>query len=137
MQKKPSLTKDLAGNVAGLWNLLLSCIKDTKVDCTYVFIDQIDGLMERTNTTAEEGEVVLQGLNALVQDNTKLVKILLTASLAVDGASPSEGQAALMVPGRKNSLATVQNELALVPHKLIEIQQRRYKAISFTEIRAD
>lgn len=132
MQKKTSLTRDC--DVAGLWHLFLSCIKDTKADCIFIFIDQIDGLMERADTDTEEGKVVLQGLNALVQDNTKLVKIMLIASLAMDRASPSEGQAALMIPRRKNSLAIVQNELALVPHKLIEIQQRRCKAVSFTEI---
>lgn len=133
-QRKSSLTRDLAGNVAGLWHLFLSCIKDIKVDCTFIFIDQIDGFIEKADSDREEEKVVLQGLNSLVQDNTKLVKILLTASLAVDRASPSEGQAAMMIPRRKNSLATVHNELALVPHKLIEIQHRRCKAVSFAEI---
>ena len=134
MQKKASLTPNLAANVAGLWHLFLSCVKDAKVDCTFIFIDEIDRLRERADTDTEEQQVVLQGLNALVQDNNKLVKILLTASLAVDRASPSEGQTALMVPRRKNSIAAVQNELALVPHKLIEIQQRRCKTVSFTEL---
>ncbi|KAL8794974.1 MAG: hypothetical protein Q9195_002556 [Heterodermia aff. obscurata] len=134
MQRKTSLTRNLAGNVAALWHLFLSCIKDTKVDCIFIFIDQIDGLMGTADTDTEEGGVVLKGLNALVQDNTKLVKVLLTASLAVDRVSPSEGRAALMIPRRKNSLAAVENELALVPHKLIEIQQRRCKAVSFTEL---
>ena len=129
MQRKTSLTRDLAGNVTGLWNLFLSCVRDIEVDCTFIFIDQIDGLMKSPDTDTEEGEVVLQGLNALVRDKTKLVKILLTASLAVDRASPSQGQDALVIARRKSSLEAVQNELALVPHKLIEIQQRRCKAI--------
>lgn len=133
-QRKTSLTPNVAGNVASLWHLFLSCIEDAKVDCTFIFVDQIDRLRERAETDAEQRDVVLQGLNALVQDNTKLVKILLTASLAADRASPSEGQAALMVPRCKNSLAAVQNELALVPHKLIEIQQRRCNTVSFTEL---
>ena len=132
-QRKTSLTRHLAADVAGLWQLFLSCIEGAKVDCILIFIDQIDAVMERVETETEERKLVLQGLNALVQDNTMLVKILISASLAVDRASPSEGQATLMVPGRKISLATVQKELALIPHKLIEIQQRRCQAVSFTE----
>ena len=134
MQRKTYLTRDLAGNVAGLWHIFLSCINDAKVDCTFIFIDQIEELKKTPDGDTEEGKLILQGLNALVEDNTNLVKVLLTASLAVDSGSPAEGEAALMIPRRKSSLATVQNELPLVPHKLIEIQQRRCKAVSFTEI---
>lgn len=119
--RKASLTRKLSSDIAALWGLFLDCLKDVNADCTFIVIDNIDVLGKEADIDAEDGKLVVERLNALVQDETKLVKILLTASLAADQASPSVGRAALTTPRRKGSLAIVQDELALVPHKLVEI----------------
>ena len=133
-RKKTSLTRKLASDVAALWGLFLDCLQDVNADCTFIVIDNIDVLGKEANIDAEDGKLVVERLNALVQDETKLVKILLTASLAADQASPLDGHAALTIPRRKGSLAIVQDELALVPHKMVEIQQKRCKTVSFAEV---
>ena len=133
-RKKASLTRELSSDVAALWGLFLDCLQDVNAHCTFIVIDNIDVLGNEADVDAEDGRLVIERLNALVQDETKLVKILLTASLAVDRTSSLEGHAALTVPQRKGSLAIVQDELALVPHKMFEIQQKRFMTISFAEL---
>ena len=133
-RKKPSLTRELSSDVASLWELFLDCLQDVSADCTFIVIDNIDVLGKEASIDAEDGKLVVERLNVLVQDETKLVKILLTASLAADQASSLDGHTALTIPRRKSSLAIVQDELALVPHKLVEIQQKRCKNVSFGEL---
>ena len=77
---------------------------------------------------------LIQKFNALVQKTTKLVKFLLTASFAKTWISGFDGQVALTHCRRKAFLAIVQDELALVPQKLIVIHERRCKTISFPEM---
>ena len=133
-RRKASLTRKLSSDIAALWGLFLDCLRDVSADCTFIVIDNIDVLGKEADIDAEDGKIVVERLNALVQDETKLVKILLTASLAAEQASPLDGHAALTIPRRKSSLAIVQDELALVPHKMFEIQQKRCKTVSFAEL---
>ena len=133
-RKKASITRKLTSDIAALWELFLDCLEDVNADCTFIVIDSIDILGKEAGIDAEDGKLVVERLNALVQDETKLVKILLTASLAADQASSLDGHAALTSLRRKGSLAIVQDELALVPHKMIKIQQKRCKTVSFAEL---
>ena len=132
--KKASLTRKLSSDITALWGLFLDCLQNVNADCTFIVIDNIDVLGKEADIDAEDGKLVVERLNALVQDESKLVKILLTANLAADQASPLDGHAALTIPRRKGSLAIVQDELALVPHKMVEIQQKRCKTVSFAEL---
>ena len=133
-RKRSSLTKEATGTVTTLWALFLDCLTEVSADCTFIIIENIDVLRETANSNVNEGKFIVQQLHTLVQDSTKLVKILLLASLARDQVSPSEGRSALMLTQRKESMSILQNELALVPHKLINIQQKRCKSITFAEI---
>lgn len=133
-RKKASLTRKLSSDIAALWGLFIDCLQDVNADCTFIVIDNIDILGKEAHIDAEDGKLVIERLNALVQDETKLVKILLTASLAADQASPLNGHAALTIPRRRGSLAIMQDELALIPHKMLEIQEKRCKTISFAEV---
>lgn len=92
-------------------------------DSTFIVVDNIDVLGKESKADADEGEFVLQKLNSLVQDGTKLVKILLTVNLAGDQASFPDDRVALIIPQRVGPLGVAQDELALVPHKLSEFQQ--------------
>ena len=103
-----------------LWDLFLDCLEDVGADNTFVVVDNIDVLGKETKADADEGEFVLQKLNSLVQDGTKLVKILLTTNLAGDQTSFPDDRVALVIPQRVSPLRVAQDELALVPHKLSE-----------------
>ena len=133
-RKKALITRKLTSDIVALWGLFLDCLQDVNAHCTFIVIDNIDVLGKEAGIDAEDGRLVIERLNALVQDETKLVKILLTASLTADQASPSDGRAALTMPRRKGSLAIVQDELALIPHKMVEIQEKRCKTVSFAEL---
>lgn len=133
-RRKALLTRETTSVVTKLWDLFLDCLAEINADCTFIIIENIDVLRKAANLNVDEGKLIIQRLHALVQDSTKLVKILLIASLARDQASPLEGRSALMKTQRGESMSILQNELALVPHKLIEIQQKRCKRITFAEI---
>ena len=133
-RRKTSLTREGASNVSVLWDIFVTCLEDVDADCTFIVIDNIDMLGTASSIDRDDGSIVIHKLNVLVEDQTKLVKVLLTASLARDHTSSSAGRAALTMPRRRESLNILQDGLALVPYKLIEIQQGRCKAISFSEI---
>lgn len=133
-RKKASLTREATNTVTKLWDLFLDCLAEVNADCTFIIIENIDVHRKAANSNVDEGKFIIQRLDALVQDSTKLIKILLIASLARDQVSPSEGRSALMKMQRRESMSILQTELALVPHKLIEIQQKRCKRITFAEI---
>lgn len=121
--------------MTALWNLFLNCLEEANAHCTFIIIDDIDALrIGVSHELSEEVKQLIQKLDALVQDRTKLVKILLTASLAKDPISASDGQAALTHSRQRTSSAIVENKLALVPHNLIEIHERRCKTIPFAEM---
>ena len=120
--------------MAALWDFFLCCLRDVKAQCTFIIIDNIDILGREASIDVEDGRLVIERLNGLVQDETMLVKVLLTASLVADEAPSADGHAALIHPQRKGSLAIVQDELPLVQHKMIEIHQKRCKAVSFAEL---
>ena len=133
-RRRDSLTREGTSSVVALWDLFLTCLDDVDAQCTFIIIENVDLLRNNDMSGVEEGDFVIQKLDALIQENRRLTKILLTATLARDQTSSSEGRAALTAPRRRESLDIVQDELALVPHKLIEIQQRRCEAVSFAEI---
>lgn len=97
-QKKASLTRELSIDVAALWDLFLECLQDANAQCVFIIIDNIDVLGKEAGIDVADGRLVIEKLNALVQDETKLFKILLTAGLAADQAASSNGQAALTIP---------------------------------------
>ena len=134
-QKRELLTRERTANFNALWSLFHECLAEVNAHCTFIIIDGIDALKGRaSDDVIEEGNLLVEKLTALVKDEKILVKILLTASLANDQISSSDDLAALMLPRQMASLARLQDELPLVPHKLSEIHERRCKAVSFPEI---
>ena len=133
-RQKQSLTREATGTVATLWNVFIDCLKEVNADCTFIIIENIDVLKEAANSDVDEENFIVRQLHDLVQDSKKLIKILLIASLARDHLSSSEGRSALMLTQRRVSTNILQDEVALVPHRLIEIQQKRCKGITFAEI---
>jgi hypothetical protein len=71
-----------------------------------------------------------------------MIKVLLTAALAQEVQASAQGKSALIAyqsasqlgPRRSLSLDIMQNSFALVPHKLVEIQEKRAKSIKFAEL---
>lgn len=133
-RKKQSLTREATSTVTTLWDLFLDSLTEVNADCTFIIIENIDVLKEAANSDVDEENFIVQQLHNLVQDSTKLIKIMLIASLARDHLSSSEGRSALMLTQRRVSTNILQDEVALVPHRLIEIQQKRCKSITFAEI---
>lgn len=134
-RKRELLTRERIANFSALWSLFLECLGEVDAHCTFIIIDGIDALKVRaSDDTTEEGNPLVEKLSALVENKKKLVKILLTASLAKDQVSSSHDLAASMLPRQMASLAVVQDESTLVPHRLSEIHERRCKTISFAEL---
>ena len=132
--KKSALTREATNSLTTLWELLLDCLAEVNADCTFIIIENIDVLKEGPSSNVDEGKFILHHLHALVQDPTKLIKILLVASLARDQASSSQGRSALTLTQRRESMGIFQDEPPLVTHKLIEIQQKTCKSVRFDEI---
>ena len=134
-RRRASLTRECTSDVTALWSLFLECLDEANPPCTFIIIDGIDALKTgASQDLIQEENLLVSRLNSLVNDQTKLVKILLTASLAKDKASSSAGRDALILSRQTTSLKIVQDELALVPHKLNEIHERRCKTVSFAEL---
>jgi hypothetical protein len=135
---------DSASNIYFLWSIFAKALKETKAQCTFIIIDSIDFLVsEVTYDGIEERDIVLRELSALVNDFDLLIKVLLTASLCPKPTSACADSASAMQPvfsalqprpGRTLSTDILQNQLALVPHKLAEIQERRCRSIQFAEL---
>lgn len=142
--KAPLLTRERVGDIHKLWSLFVECLREVQVECIFVVIDSIDYLDAKgsTSATKNDGAIVLKQLNDLVEDSTIMIKVLLTAALAQEVEASAEGKSALIAyqpatqlgPQRKLSLDIMQNDFALVPHKLVEIQEKRAKTVKFAEL---
>ena len=139
----PSITRNQTDDIMKLWTLFLECVRGVRADCTFIIIDGIDYLQDaNTPEGFSERELVLQNLDALVKDRVMLIKILLTSSLTSELPSSTKDQRALVVasrlpsaaPRRRLSFAIIRDELPLVPQKLIEIQERRCRSLSFSQL---
>jgi hypothetical protein len=81
-------------------------------------------------------------MRVLVQDSNMLIKVLLSRGLSLELPDSMEEQMALMTtpglhskePLRRLSLAILQDEMLLVPQKLVEIQERRCQRLSFSQL---
>jgi hypothetical protein len=149
----PSITRNETDDITKLWKLFLECVREVRADCSFIIIDCIDSLQDaNTPEGSSERELILQNLDALVKDRGMLIKILLTSSLRPELSASSltpelsfsslrpellastEDQSPGPAPRRRLSLAIIQNELPLVPQKLIEIQERRCRSLSFLQL---
>ncbi|KAM0517030.1 hypothetical protein ACHAPE_005142 [Trichoderma viride] len=142
-QKLASLTRECASNISQLWKLLLECLRESQVDCVFIIIDSIDYLQDtQASDGSSEKETVMANMRALIQDSNMLIKILLSRSLGHELPDSMEEQMALMMtpdlhsrePLRRLSLAIMQDEMLLVPQKLIEIQERRCQRLTFSQL---
>lgn len=141
--KLASLTRECAANISELWRLFVECLRESQVDCVFIIIDSIDYLQDaQASDGSSEKETVLANMHALVRDSNMLIKILLTRSLSLELPDSMEEQMALMttsdlpsrMPMRRLSLAIMQDEMLLVPQKLVEIQERRCQRLTFSQL---
>jgi hypothetical protein len=142
--KAALLTRERAGDIHKLWGLFVECLREVQVECIFIVIDSIDYLDPKGSDSAgkNDGAIVLKQLNDLVEDPTIMIKVLLTAALAQEMQASAQGKSALIAyqsasqlgPRRKLSLDIMQNDFALVPHKLVEIQEKRANTIKFAEL---
>ncbi|KAJ0422489.1 hypothetical protein BJY00DRAFT_280250 [Aspergillus carlsbadensis] len=141
-KKKDTLTQEKTSTVQGLWSLFVECLENVNAQCTFIIIDAFDNL-EAAEPGADEKDSLISQLDSLVKDKTKFVKVLLTASLAQPLATlPDEYQAltrfhSRQQPGglhRSLSMAAAEDQAQLMSHQIIEIQERRCKAVSFHEL---
>jgi hypothetical protein len=141
-EKVGALNRKKTSNLLKLWDLFLECVREVNADCTFIIIDSIDYLQDgEVRNGVSERDIVLRQLQSLVSDEKSLVKILLTASIAHNIPADTEGQAALAIPFRTKStsqrelsLSIVQNELALLPQRLVDIQERTGLTVSFAHL---
>ncbi|KAF2097285.1 hypothetical protein NA57DRAFT_77539 [Rhizodiscina lignyota] len=151
LKQRPEISEELSGNLKGanlsdirlLWGLFTKCLKSAEAPCTFIIIDSIDFLVSGNSEGRDEREFVLKELNDLVNDTSSLIKILLTASLSQDTQSASVAYSSALMPQssvvryppeRKLSMASIEDDLSLVSHKLVEIQERKCKVIQFAEL---
>jgi hypothetical protein len=141
-KKKDTLTQEKTSTGQGLWSLFVECLEIVNAQCTFIIIDSFDNL-EAADLEVDEKDTVISQLDSLIKDRTKFVKVLLTASLAQPLATlPDEYQALMRFrsqqqPGglrRSLSMAAAEDQAQLMSHQIIEIQERRCKAVSFHEL---
>ncbi|KAL3427787.1 AAA family protein [Phlyctema vagabunda] len=142
-KNRASFSRGQASDMKQLWELLISFIKEVKATCTFIIIDGIDALeSEHSSGLSQEKDIIQQQLLSLVKDEFILVKILLTTSLAVKSWMITDGNLALAEfrghrhrqPQRTLSISAIDNEMALIPSKLVEIQEKRLRKSHFAEI---
>jgi hypothetical protein len=140
-KKKDTFTQEKTSTVQGLWSLFVECLEIVNAQCTFIIIDSFDNL-EAAEPSADEDSLISQ-LDSLIKDKTKFVKVLLTASLAQPLATlPDEYQALTRFPSQQQpgglrrslSMAAAEDQAQLMSHQIIEIQERRCKAVSFHEL---
>ncbi|KAJ5630110.1 hypothetical protein N7528_003767 [Penicillium herquei] len=142
--KKSALTHEMTSSIQGLWSLFVDFLEYVNVQCTFIIIDSFDNLEDsETASGVDEKNLILSQLNELVKDQTRMVKVLLTASLAQPLSTlPDEYQALTQIhssprsggPRRGLSIVAVEDQAQLISHQIIEIQERRCKSVSFQEI---
>ncbi|KAF4625134.1 hypothetical protein G7Y89_g13035 [Cudoniella acicularis] len=144
-KRENSLSRDGLSDIKHLWGLFVECLKEVHVQCTFIVIDSIDYLEATSmaeNSNINEGDFILKQLNNLVKDPTLVVKVLLTAAIAQAPPNQSKARSALTAyqptslyqPQRKLSLNILEEEFALAPQKLVEIQERRCRTIKFAQL---
>ena len=144
-KKAAMLSQDHVNDIRNLWDLFVECLTDVRVQCIFIVIDSIDFLTANGHANSnevDEGSFILEQLNMLVGDSTLLIKVLLTAALARESPAPVEGLLALTAyqpacrtgPERQLSLDAMNSDLALVPRKLVEIQEKRCRSIAFAQL---
>lgn len=142
--KAPFLTRERARDIRKLWNLFVDCLREAQVECIFVVIDSVDQLSPESleSSPTNDNGLVLKWLNELVEDSTIMIKILLTTAIAQEMQASTQGKSALLAyqrssqlgPRRTLSLDIMQNDFALVPHKLVEVQEKKAKSIKFAEL---
>jgi hypothetical protein len=142
--KAALLTRENVADIHKLWSLFVECLREVQVECAFIVIDSIDYLDPKGSESSgtNDGAFVLKQLNNLVEDPRIMIKVLLTAALAQEVQASAQGKSALIAyqsasqlgPRRSLSLDIMQNDFALVPHKLVEIQEKRAKSVKFAEL---
>jgi hypothetical protein len=141
-------TEANARDVRTLWDLFVKCINMAKADCTFIIVDGIDYLAAETmdNGRLDEQEFVVKELTKLVeqQQPSPLIKVLLTASLSEAAHMTLQSSSSAFLasmstaltrePRRSLSIRIIENELALIPQKLLDIQEKRCTTVRFAEL---
>jgi hypothetical protein len=82
-----------------LWDLFIECLHGSGARRTFIVVDSIDNLSGGdTSDNADDRQIVMQKLDALVTDGKALIKILLTARLAHAEHSSTDLWEALTLP---------------------------------------
>ena len=126
-----SSLREAGRSVTKLWDIFHTSLSEIKVDRIYIIIDGFDELVP---DQSDEYTILMSRLNALIDSNHKLVKVLLTVRLIPKLPMASEISNALSVPQRKWSLVPFKNDLPTMQHKFSEIHEGRCKEITFPEI---
>jgi hypothetical protein len=132
-KKKKSLDKGNARDIVSLWGLFLDCMEETVADCVFVIIDGIDHLQDSdTGGGQTERAFILSKLHTLVQHSKILMKVLLSAELSEEPAEMTENQMAVIAPYLPMDF--MREESPMMPHTLIEIQERRCQSVTYAEM---
>ncbi|RAK93828.1 hypothetical protein BO79DRAFT_268248 [Aspergillus costaricaensis CBS 115574] len=136
-KSKDIFTQENTLSNQALWGLLIECLDEVSPDCTFIIIDSFDKLEQ--GEPDEEGEIITY-LDNLVKDKSRCVKVLLTASLASPLPTLPDEYHSLVIQrspyrGVQRSLSTVvmESQSHFISHQLVEIQEKRCKAVRFHE----
>ena len=133
--KKSKLSQERTQSIHGLWTLLVECLKEVKADCTFLVIDSIDTLYVGDSNDEEQNFDMVHKLMELVELNEILIKILLTARLVdrEDATTLSSSALIRTTPHRRSTVSYDQN-MAITPLKLLQIQERRADNVLFEDL---
>ena len=128
------------GSLDNLWALFLECLVEVKTHCVFVVIDSIDSLQDEDSISASHGsdiELLIAKLNDLAKTEKIVAKILLTTSFtepAKESSKPISTAVGLLVPQRRLSLDSMQQENQAIRLKLSEIDEGRCQRVTWPQI---
>ncbi|KAJ5724342.1 hypothetical protein N7488_002377 [Penicillium malachiteum] len=131
-EKIRCISRDRTNDIQKLWVLFIECVEAVSADCTFIIIDGIDYLEMSILQTASVKERSSFGILTLCL-TPDLPTLGLTPGLSdPDGDQGAVSRISGAAPPRRLSFAITQDELSLVPAKLVEIQERRCRLLSFS-----
>lgn len=122
--------REAGRDVLKLWNIFTSSLSNSNADRIYIILDGVDELRADHD---DDFTVLTNSMAALVGDNIKLIKILLTARVLPNLPTAPDMSNSLSLP-RRWSLVPFKNELLTMQNKFSEINEGRCREITFAQI---
>lgn len=137
-----TVSREATSTTEKLWDLLSKIISESEVQCVFLIIGGIDHIASNSSRPNETRTEVVQRLQTLSPDDQKVVKIIVTGSMAQPQNKSVEDMSSLIrarhpqSPRRRLTLDGLEGTLssALMSQRLTASQERRCRDVQFTEL---